>query len=172
MRDPAAQPAQVRILPLPYRELGTSGTQASEPRRIRPVTGRRQSAFVLIFFAVQAFGCGGSDTRKPLNAEERSVAAALHAYVSALSVDDFEKACALMTPQDRNARRPYCAASLKRAFGAAYTRDDAASFHVRSVEVTGDKAVATTDNKDRTKTPLRKIAGRWLVGAGADKTPS
>jgi len=122
-------------------------------------------ALGVLLLSVLALGCGESETSsKPLTGEERAVATALRQYVRALSFDDFKRACALTTPQARSKRRPTCIASLRRAFGAAYTPEDATSFRVRSVEVTGGRAVATTNNKDRTQTPLRKIAGSWLVG--------
>jgi hypothetical protein len=124
--------------------------------------------------ALLLVGCGGETTetsdREALKSpDQRAVSSVLHQYVDALANDQFEKACSLFT---RRARAPWgssCAAAYKRSFDTSYTPADAARFRVRSVEITGDRALAITANEDRTKTYFRRVDGRWLLDDDPDE---
>jgi hypothetical protein len=122
---------------------------------------------IIVAAALLPFACGGEE----LGDDERAVRSTLHGYVSALAHNDFDRACSLLTNEEiasmrdsgrRQVGKPSCAAALKVFFGA-YTPRDAKRFRIRSVKISGDRAVAATDNKVGTKSFLSKVRGTWLI---------
>lgn len=62
----------------------------------------------------------------------------------------------------RQVGKPSCPAALK-VFFRSYKPRDAKRFRIRSVSISGDRAVAVTDNKVGTKSFLGKVRGTWLI---------
>ena len=107
-----------------------------------------------------------------MSGDERAVRSVMHQYISAMGRDDFGRACSVLTSEERarlrdSGRRqvgkPSCADALRVFFGDSYTPEVAQKSRIRSVKITGDRAVVTADNENGTKSYLGKVGGRWLI---------
>lgn len=133
---------------------------------------RRVPVLLAVLATVVLAGCGGTgskntDSAKDFSGEQKAVATTIEDLQAAAKDRKGAEICAdLITAELRDAiSQTDCPKTVKDAI-----RDtDQADLTVKSVTITGDKAVAQVqeklgDNKKRTATlKLEKAAGRWRI---------